>query len=115
MKRVLSMWILPCCMAALCGCGTRALPAARLLPESRLTQAIVIGQTTRAQLQAALGPTTTLKFASGYEVWLYKAAAAGLPVSGQPGEREVELVILFDPGGVLKKIRRREPAPVARP
>ena len=117
MKRALTMSILPCCMAVLCGmaalsgCATRALPAARLLPESRFTQAIVVGQTTKAQLQAALGPTTMLTFASGYEVWLYKAAAADLPATSQSSEREVELVILFDPGGVVKKTRRRDPAP----
>jgi hypothetical protein len=46
-----------------------------------------------------LGPAEVLRFDSGWEVWAYRA----------PGERRpdgsAELVLLFDPQGVLRKAR----------
>ena len=104
-----ALWAL--CAAALCGCASP--PPAPSLPESRLAQVLVVGQTSKAQVQAALGPAAkALAFDSGYEVWLYPVAPALPPPAGaKPGERDAELVILFDRNGVLKKTRRREPAP----
>ena len=34
---------------------------------------VVIGEATRADVMAALGPATVVKFDSGFEVWVYRA------------------------------------------
>ncbi|RYX94420.1 MAG: hypothetical protein EOO28_14830 [Comamonadaceae bacterium] len=65
-------------------------------------QSVVAGQTTKADVLAALGPSTAIRFDSGYEVWVYRAAA----IRGLSRE---ELVILFDPAGVVQKSRVRPP------
>ena len=112
MRRALNILL---CVAALCGCATRE--PALSLPESRLAQVLLIGQSSKAQVQAALGPAKTLAFDSGYEVWLYRVAPAVAPwsLADQSAEHDTELVILFDPNGVLKKTRRREAPPPAPP
>lgn len=74
----------------------------RLSPEDA-ARAIVIGQTTRAGLAAALGPAKTIHFDSGYEVWVYRARAA--TADAGPGE----FVVLLAPSGVVTKIRIRWP------
>lgn len=53
-----------------------------------------LGKTTKADVRAALGEAVVVDFASGYEVWVYR-------------EKETELVLLFEPSGVLAKTRRR--------
>ena len=58
---------------------------------------IVIGRSTKADVRAALGPTTTVAFASGYEVWVYRL----------PNTRTGEFVVLFAPSGVVAKTRVR--------
>jgi hypothetical protein len=65
------------------------------------------GQTRQAEVLATLGPATVVRFASGYQVWVYRvrpdrrdAEAAEVP----------ELVILFSPAGVVQKARIRLPA-----
>ncbi|MBI2725249.1 MAG: hypothetical protein HYX42_03260 [Polaromonas sp.] len=62
---------------------------------------IVIGQTTRADVTAALGNATIVKFDSGYEVWVYRAG------SREQSAGKTEFVILFAPSGVVKKTRIR--------
>ena len=65
------------------------------------------GQTTKAQVRAALGEPEAVPFDSGYEVWVYRTQRRE-----GPGD---ELVLLFDPSGVLTKQRVRiAPAPAAR-
>ena len=63
--------------------------------------AIVLGQTTQAEVKVALGPATEIRFDSGYTVWVYRAAAA------IPETDRAELVILFAPSGIVKKTRLR--------
>ena len=58
---------------------------------------ITLGKTTRAEVRAALGEGTVVDFDSGYEVWVYRQRAA--PAS--------ELVLLFDPSGIVAKARVR--------
>ena len=67
--------------------------------------AIAPGRSTKAEILAALGKSTVVKFDSGYEVWVYRGNVAG----SQPTEK-TEFVILFGPDGVLKKARVRAPS-----
>ena len=64
-------------------------------------EAIVAGQTLQAQALATLGPATEIQFDSGYAVWVYRAR------TGESQASRAELVILFAPSGVVKKIRLR--------
>jgi len=66
--------------------------------------AIAPGRSTQAEILAALGKATVVKFDSGYEVWVYRGNIAG----SRPGDK-TEFVILFGPDGVLKKVRVRVP------
>jgi hypothetical protein len=87
---------------ALASCATAPAPVGTAVPAARLDAAVVPGQTTRAQMLAALGPTKFVHFDSGYEVWLYQSPADG----GQ----FAEFVVLVDPVGVVRKARRGAPA-----
>lgn len=62
-------------------------------------RAIAVGHSDKASVHARLGPAERLAFASGYEVWVYRARAQA---QGAPGP---ELVILFDPAGKVSKLR----------
>jgi hypothetical protein len=86
---------------ALGGCATGSNEPGKVVGEDRFSQAVVPGRTTRAELLAAFGPTKTVSFDSGNEVWLYESeAGAG---------RHTELVLLLDRAGVVQKMRRRAP------
>lgn len=108
---------LACLLLAACasGCGTKAPLATGVVDSIRLEQTVIIGHSTKVQVLAQLGPTTNIRFDSGYEVWLYKYVPRNTqqgpqwPFSNQTDERAVEFVILFDPNGVVRKTRRREP------
>ena len=71
------------------------------MPAERLQQTVVAGQTTKAQLLAAFGPTKNVRFDSGFETWVYQSPAA----NGQ----FAEFVVLIDPAGVVAKTRTRAP------
>ena len=68
------------------------------------SDAIVLGRSNQADVTAALGPATVVRFDSGYEVWAYRGKTSK---AAAPGE---EFVILFAPSGIVKKTRIR-PAP----
>jgi hypothetical protein len=70
---------------------------------------IAIGKSTRADVKAALGPAIVIPFDSGYEVWVYR-----WPGAQRTTRAATELVILFQPSGVVKKTRVR-PGYVAEP
>jgi hypothetical protein len=97
--KLIAIALLAC---ALAGCATAPAPAGTAVPAARLDAAVVPGQTTRAQMLAALGPTKFVHFDSGYEVWLYQSPA--------DGGRFAEFVVLVDPAGMVRKTRRRAPA-----
>ena len=60
---------------------------------------LALGRSTKAQVAAQLGDADRLAFDNGYEVWVYRDR----PVrAGQE-----ELVLLFGPDGLLKKVRTR--------
>jgi hypothetical protein len=63
--------------------------------------ALTIGQSTKAEVLAALGPATTLRFDSGQEVWVYRGKPLRVPATG------AEFVILFAPSGTVQKTRTR--------
>jgi len=66
--------------------------------------AIVAGKSTKADVTAALGAGTVVKFDSDYEVWVYRAKAYKQAVDA-PGTNE--FVVLFAPSGIVKKTRIR--------
>lgn len=94
-KRAALAWAL-----LLAGCASAPAPPGAVVDQARFGAAAVPGAT-RAAVQAALGPTHTIGFDSGYQVWLYQTPRAG--------GRYAELVLLFDRSGVLVRSRRREP------
>jgi hypothetical protein len=78
-----------------------ALPAAH--------SSIVIGKSTKVDVMAALGQPTKIPFDSGFEVWVYR-----WPGAQKTHRSATELVILFEPTGMVKKTRVRpgyEPEP----
>ena len=89
-------------LVALAGCASTPPPPGAQVAEERLAQSVVPGSTTKAELIAAFGQTRSVRFDSGYEVWLYQSPAGG--------GRFAEFVILVDPAGVVSKTRRRAPA-----
>ena len=98
----MKLTVLAVCASLLAGCAAAPAPLGASIPAARLDNAIVAGQTTRAQMLAALGPTKFVHFDSGYEAWLYQSPA--------DGGRFTEFVVLVDPAGVVRKTRRRAPA-----
>ena len=69
----------------------------------RMRDGIEVGRSTRADVAARLGETLAISFDNGYEIWVYRLASA----------RDAELVILFDPSGVVAKTRLRPSPPRA--
>ena len=66
--------------------------------------AVAAGKATKADVIAALGDATIVRFDSGFEIWVYRAMPAGAK-SAAPGT--AEFVILFAPSGIVKKTRIR--------
>lgn len=63
---------------------------------------ITIGRSTKAEVEAALGKATVIPFDSGYEVWVYRWRGAQATTRSA-----TELVVLFEPSGLVKKTRVR--------
>jgi hypothetical protein len=87
----------------LAGCATQAPQPGTVVAADRFSQLVVPGRTTRAELLAAFGPTTSVAFDSGYQAWVYAASAGD--------GRSEELVLLLDREGIVRKMRRRPPYP----
>lgn len=64
--------------------------------------AITLGKSTKADVRAALGDAVVIDFDSGYEVWVYREKP---PKKEKPPLAPAELVLLFDPSGILAKTR----------
>lgn len=64
-------------------------------------QAVVIGQSTKADVLAVLGTATEIPFDSGYEVWVYRSNRL------KSEAVHPEFAILFAPSGVVTKTRIR--------
>ena len=67
----------------------------------QVAAAVVIGQSTKADVLAALGPATIIRFDSGHEVWVYRGKPLRAPATG------AEFVVLFAPSGTVQKTRIR--------
>jgi hypothetical protein len=79
----------------LAGCATPPPPKRAAGPTlAELASSLTTGQSTKSDVRAALGEGTVVSFDSGYEVWVYRQPAA-------------ELVLLFEPSGILDKTRLR--------
>lgn len=74
---------------------------ARLAPQAAIAT-LATGRSTRADVGAQLGEADRVAFENGHEVWIYRSH----PV--RPGQ--AELVLLFGPDGVLKKLRAKDEA-----
>ncbi|MDO8042058.1 outer membrane protein assembly factor BamE [Janthinobacterium sp. SUN137] len=94
-------WLSLILLTLLVACsGTRALQASKNVPYATLEQTVQVGSSTREQVRAALGDSTSIRFDNGKEVWMYTYPAA----SGAQGE----YVILFGGDGVVKQVRSGE-------
>ena len=105
---LLYIWL----VVALCTAGCSTLPDTADIPSARNAQAaITIGKSTKADVEAALGKALIVGFDSGYEVWIYRerSASVGSGLFGRPAKERPELVLLFEPAGILKKTRVRVP------
>jgi hypothetical protein len=90
-------------LALLCGCAApqpeRTSPPRDLAAEASV---LTIGKSTKDDALAALGEGDVIEFDSGYEVWVYRQ-----PGAEKPSVPAAELVLLFQPSGVLSKTRVR--------
>ena len=102
---------LACACAMLAGCvgggelftsgNTDVVFANKSMSMQQADSVVAIGQSTKADVLAALGPATVIRFDSGQEVWVYRGKLLRLPATG------AEFVILFAPSGVVQKTRTR--------
>ena len=63
---------------------------------------IVPGRDDQASVEERLGPAERLRFASGYEVWVWRDADWRRQARGS------ELLVLFDPAGKVSQVRARQ-------
>ena len=87
----------------LAGCATPPPPKPAAGPSvTEMLSSLTVGRSTKADVRAALGEGTVVSFDSGYEVWVYRDPPRETPPA--PGS---ELVLLFEPSGILKRTRIR--------
>ncbi|MES2069116.1 MAG: hypothetical protein V4488_02125 [Pseudomonadota bacterium] len=109
------------CCAGIAGCAAPVANENRAVAAPAASQAIVAGQSSKADVIAALGATQTIRFDSGYEVWIYRYRDEKPGPLAQPASKEQlaaekqsgnapEFLVLFTPSGVVAKTRMR-PAP----
>ncbi len=99
------------------GCSTTAQPTEAPAPYASAPYATTIraipplaaGKSTKGEVAASLGRTTAVAFDSGYEVWVYL-----IKPSTEGDSETTELVLLFDPQGVLAKSRLRSSSSTPR-
>jgi len=81
-------------------------PATRKsLPEDDASDAVRPGMSTKADVLAAMGKGTAVRFDSGYEVWTYSAGPQ------KARTRKTEFVVLFAPSGIVANTRLRVAPP----
>jgi hypothetical protein len=112
-ERLLRLFMLFAFCLSLAGCAGAPgfFNAAKVPPfrDQKMTMenardAVAAGKATKADVIAALGDATVIRFDSGFEIWVYRAMSAGAK-SAAPGA--AEFVILFAPSGIVKKTRIR--------
>ncbi len=83
--------------------GAMRMPAGQTLSPQAAMDLIAIGKSSKAEVAAALGrKTIVIPFDSGYEVWVYR-----WPGPDKTPRAATELVLLFEPSGLVKKLRVR--------
>ena len=101
-----------CALLALAGCaapgGTTppTLTRATEIPAGSPAAGITIGKSTKAEVVALLGKTTSISFDSGFEVWVYHLSRESV---GRQDAEKAEFVVLFSPAGVVTRTRIRPP------
>ncbi|TFY96450.1 hypothetical protein [Ramlibacter rhizophilus] len=89
-------------LASACAMPT---PAPSRAPElERAALGLTPGRSDRGAVRERLGEPERLVFDSGWEAWAYRAREAR---NARPGADPPELVLLFDPGGTLVRLRLR--------
>ena len=94
--------------AALSGCAsTPALPPGTVAPPAKAAQ-VQPGITTKAELLAQLGPTTSIRFDNGVEVWRYLLPPQPAQGASQAGATPAygEYVVVIDARGIVAKTRQ---------
>ena len=79
----------------LAGCAPQPPKPAPAPSLREIVSTLNVGRSTKSDVRAALGEGTVVNFDSGYEVWVYRQPPAA------------ELVLLFEPSGILSKTRVR--------
>lgn len=109
-----------CGMAALCAlaltaCATTGNGRAGSLTAAEAAQTLVIGKSTRADVNAALGDAHITRFDNGYELWLYQVgvprivdALPWLNLVMRSSDNPREVSVLFGPSGVVRKYQLRD-------
>lgn len=99
--------LLPLLLLAACAMPTTKAPPPLGPHEIRSAQAalqaLTPGNSTKAEVRALLGEAVAVDFDSGYEVWVYHE-----PLREKDPQPARELVLLFDPSGILAKLRVRQ-------
>jgi hypothetical protein len=83
------------------GIAQRASPQAAWAAAQAARERVHAGDT-REQVATALGPSNIIAFESGWQVWVYR-----WPGADDSTRAATELVILFEPGGSVRKARVR--------
>jgi hypothetical protein len=84
------------------GLGSVGTPTGPPLAPQAGMETIVIGKSSKADVSATLGRAIVIAFDSGYEVWVYRWAG-----SERTTRAATELVLLFEPSGLVAKVRVR--------
>lgn len=99
----------------LSACATTGNGTVKTLTAERTSQTLVIGTTTKADVNAAFGAASVTHFDNGYELWLYQVGwpkiVDSLPwvnLVASSANNERELSVLFDKTGIVKKYLLRD-------
>ena len=84
------------------GPGTVRSPTGESLSPQSAMGLIAVGRSRKAEVASTLGPAIVIPFDSGYEPWVYR-----WPGADRKPRSATELVVLFDPAGLVKKVRTR--------
>jgi hypothetical protein len=118
MKFVLSRLGAFVCASLIAACASSGNRAIKNIDQESATAILQRGVSTKADVVRTFGNAKINKFDSGYEVWTYRYTEVTpkmqslIPivgaVAGGSNEHTRELVILFNPAGVVTKVRVRD-------
>ena len=118
MKFVLSRLGAFACASLIAACASSGNRAIKDIDQEGATRVLQRGVSTKADVVRTFGNAKINKFDSGYEVWTYRYTEVTpkmqslIPivgaVAGGSNKHTRELVILFNPAGVVTKLRVRD-------